>query len=225
MKIPYTLLLATALIVGAAAYRLGVDRADQTAVPPYVYSTGWDVPRSEIREVNRSTGKEAAIFVASEAEGKEGIRYNIVAIPQIGYDGRIFVRRGKETPSGELYELELASRRMKKTELPYWPLGRLGATSPDQTHLAYVSEGGQAGADWKVTAYDFLTGETKTLGQANEGEYFAEFVGGDTFGNFAGGEVFWPDHHCFTVNVYEDPGAGEDPSHKKFKEDRKFCLP
>lgn len=209
----------------------GAEKDEQ--IPPFLYAKSRDkenfFKERDIVEVDRLTGEETVVL-----ESPEGyIGYGIIAVPQIGFDGRIFITLAEsEGKRGELMSYNLFTKEPPQKvdlPLPHWDARIL---SPDQTKYLALYDDNLDGAKpeiWKkIMIWNLLTGEGTVIGEIAEDEYLAEYLGEGVFGGISGFEFGWRGIDCGAVYVWEDhtdESATRDSSRKKFKEIRNYCLP
>ena len=170
------------------------------------YGSGYG---SELYRVNRQTGEENLLIDF----GNTHVGW-LLAIPQVGYDGRVFIHKGGEgtdNPYLNLISIDLTSD--DRAEVPVAGLSEpqtdvLNAAvvvSPDQTKIAYIPfnstapEGVSPSPELKVL--NLLTGVTTTLSRL-EGESTFVRYGANIIGGTLGPVVFWRDNSCVDVFVY-----------------------
>lgn len=191
-------------------------------IPPILYikpSQPSSPYGQELHQINRLTGQDTLVmdFGASKAA-------QLVAVPQVGYDGRVFlhiVGEGVDNPYLHLYSLDLNDENAVPTpiELPVdegmqsqISMSAI-AVSPDQTKLAYVPFDASiepGGESRKLLLLNLVTGEKSTLGLLNEMAgvptifSFAQLAE-NTIGGTVGPLMDWTSTTCVTAMVFESP--------------------
>jgi hypothetical protein len=213
-----------------------IEEAKAKLVPFLYTDNGWNNGNmfSFLKQVNRQTGNETLIL-----EGKDLYFISLVAVPQVGYDGRVFIHQGCgecDNPYYSLYELDMNSE--ERVPEPFTivdgNLARGGtAVSPDQTKMAIAHyDDVEIGHTGEVIIYDFVSGEKQVVGELAEDEYFTSYFGNNVFAGASGYSIFWNNRECFSLTIYEDP-AGFDPAapydptdtnQKIYKESRQYCT-
>lgn len=200
----------------------------KTKIPPilYIKSTHLNSPYGqELHQVDRQTGQDTLVmdFGASKA-------VQLVAVPQVGYDGHIFLHiagEGTDDPYLHLYSLDLNSDDPIPTviDLPVeigiqnQILMSAIAVSPDQTKLAYIPFTQEDEISESTRLYDLnlLTNQFVVLGGLSDmavpvdnfrvGSTFAQ-PELNTIGGTLGPEFAWQDNSCIVARVY-GPALGE----------------
>lgn len=191
-------------------------------IPPilYIKSTYLNSPYGqELHQVDRQTGQDILVmdFGASKVA-------QLVAVPQVGYDGRVFlhiVGEGTDDPYLHLFSLDLNDEDAVPTpiELPVDSGIQSGilmsaiAVSPDQTKLAYIpfTQGEEVSPSTMLFVLNLLTGQKTTLGGLSdmaaptpgfrEGSTFAQ-PEPNTIGGTLGPEFNWQSNSCVVAKVY-----------------------
>lgn len=191
---------------------------------PFIYSVASDNGSGsfgqEIRMVDAQTGKETTVYQASESSYVQ-----LVAVPEVGYDGRIFFTMVGEgdNPYWALQSLDIdTDQEPTPVSLPSFSTVQRwnSAISPDETMIVgftYDAENDEVARSLKV--WNLLTGEMEEMGVLAEGEYF---YSGPGFGGVEGSDIYWSDRECVVATVYED--AADPNSPNTFKEHRTLCL-
>jgi len=207
----------------------GADADDDAVMPPLLYTdNGWDddgKAYSFLRQVDRETGEEKTVL-----ESSRNLNFiTLVAVPQVGFDGKVYVHQGCvecDNPYLQLFELSMGGTKLREVNLADdgFVFHPSTAVSPDQTRLAVAQyddvETGHAG---DIFIYNFLTGEKEVVGSLAADEYFSRYFGPDAFAGAGGFTVSWKNRECFDVTIYKEPTIVREFNEKDFKETRTFC--
>jgi len=178
----------------------------KAALTPAFYTTS--APKSQLIMVDRETGAETVLYEVQAG----GI--DIVAVPQVGYEGIIYLgARGEgDMPSLGLFAFDVAKKEEitlpVNTQLPL--VKDAIAVSPDQTRLAavYYNEAGINETSREIVVWDLKTGTKKVIGKIDPGQYFSRFSGENTFAGADGYSVSWTNNNTVATEVFKD---GTDP--------------
>lgn len=206
---------------------------EQTLEAPFVYvDNGQFVEPTRVIAVDRATGEETVLV---ESPG-EGYRYTLYAVPQLGYDGRIFLNWVIEgdNPGYDLHVLDTKTGKIARMEdlIKKLPFTSIWSTelSPDQTKLAAVYDNPSFDETSKeIVVWDLLSGESTVLGKAAEDEYLVENQSPNSFAGAGAARILWLNLDCFNVEIFEDypedrEYVGLVEGDKKHKEYREYCL-
>lgn len=192
--------------------------------PPLFYA-----PLSKNNEANRNlmivdrkTGSESVAYV-----GPEGKHLGLVAVPQVGYNGVVYISLAIWGTDGgpQLYKLDTT----KNNELTAITLGTTNYSyivSPDQTKIVsmpFDSQVDKYTTGQKLSVYDLVTGTTTEIADA-DGFYFwstiSEFDGSGT-----GGTYHWVDNECVEAAIYERPQTDlSDVGDNRYFATKTYCL-
>lgn len=198
----------------------------RSKVPPLLYTdSGFADGKiySLLKQVNRQTGQEQTIYTA---KGTDVV--SLLAVPQIGYDGHIFINLGCgecDSSGMSLYVLDLGgSKEVVLLPVVEGTLYRGSVdVSPDQTKIAIAQyEDVDTSSAGEIIVYDLLSGETEVMGVLAEGEYFSRYFGPNSLAGAGDFNVTWRNRECFTVAIYDEPTPAADLKH--YKEIRSFCT-
>ncbi|MFZ2682248.1 MAG: hypothetical protein WAZ14_04105 [Patescibacteria group bacterium] len=194
-----------------------------SSLPPLVYSpyiAGRYPAGQQLIMIDRETGAETVL-----QEIVAGV-IGVVAVPQVGFDGRIFISvMGEgdnpglglsvldlETPSASAVSVAFADK------LPF--VGREATkVSPDQTSLAALYYNPAMNElSREVAVWNLLTGQREVLGKIADTEAFTPTLHG--LGGSSGYELSWTSQDCVSAYVYTLSSTGDDNS---FAGAREFC--
>ncbi len=187
-------------------------------VPPLLYAKN----NNEIYQIDRITGAERLVYTGTGILG-------IFAVPQIDYDGRVFLTSSCsecDSPNFAVLEYDLkADTTPTNLEFQNGSFARGSAIdSADGTKLAAaVYDNEELGHAGKVYLVDLLTGEEEMLGTLAADEYFSSAFGENVFGYTNGFTLSWQDRECVNVYIYQDDPLDLTDPNKQFKENRTFC--
>lgn len=195
--------------------------AAKEAVPPLLYVKN----KNELMRINRATGTE-------EKVGSYGGVSEVFAVPQVGYDGRVFLTTSCgecDSPDVALQSLDL--KNVSPTLVPFaFQRGNFArgsiAASPDGTKMvAAVYDDGTAFEDHsgKIYIIDLLSGTEQVVGTLAADEYFSEWYGENVLGSYGQFNVGWRDRDCATVYIYKDNPNDPTDATKQHRETRTFC--
>lgn len=206
----------------------GANEQTELSFPPFLYTdNGWDEDDkaySFLKQVDRETGEEKTVL-----ESSRNLNFiTLIAVPQIGYDGKVYVHQGCvecDNPYLELFELSLNGTKLRQINLADGFVFRsAAAVSPDQTRMAVAQyDDLDTGHSGDVIVYNFLTGEKEVVGSLAADEYFSQYFGSDAFAGAGGFTVAWKNRECFNVTIYEDSATPREFNAKDYKEMRTFC--
>lgn len=186
---------------------------------PFVYVKD----NKQVVIVNRITGKETVVYTF----GNTGFSSNrIFAVPQVGFDGRIFTHSIGENdrPSVDLSELDItvdSPELQVPSFLSELPFKSKEATlvSPDQTHLAAVYYNPAFDEESReIVIWDLLSGAKEVVGTLNAGEAFSRQL--ETLGGAGGYNLEWTNLDCVKTYVYSISETGDD---NDYLTTREYC--
>jgi hypothetical protein len=155
----------------------------------------------------------------------------VVAVPAVGYDGRIFVHlagEGGDDPYLHLQELKVEDGTLAPLT-PSTPAGTFIlmdaiAVSPDGTRLAYVPFNDMADLTTPpsptIFIYDLLTGKSEELARLSAtstpaGFSFAQHDA-NAFAGMVGLDFAWKDNACVIASVYSSAASDAKLSYETF---------
>jgi hypothetical protein len=214
--------------------RAEIDRRVALAaqsLPPFVYNVASSsLDGTSIRTLNPSTGEDLAVSPIKESE-----RVSVFAVPQVGYDGRIFAQincSGCDNPYLNIKSIDLKNNNLEKPV----PLAAsevlIGAAkvSPDQTRVAvahYPNLLNNDPTEGKFIVYDLVSGRATEIGKLAAGEYHSALFGGNTFATAAEFNLNWLDRNCFSSSIFTEFTGDNVPveaGFNQYKETRTFCV-
>ncbi len=174
--------------------------------------------------INRQTGRETTVF-----ETGIGGFVEVVAVPQVGYDGRVFVHLVGEgdNPFLQLHELNLnteGDQKLVDFAQDSYVIMDAFEVSPDQTKLAFVPYDMDAAVSEtgnQLVVLDLLSGETEVIGETDEVFYGAI---ADLGGTGTAYNLRWLDRNCVETNVYEAPEEKVGGAQNTYLSQQTFCL-
>ena len=194
---------------------------EKESVPPFIYAKD----NKELYIVDRETGEENLIYASTSAAAQVGV----FAVPQVGYDGRIYISRfcsDCDSPTMKVQEVNLLLPEQAPVPLDKWTLPRGSAeVSPDEVQVAmarYANE--ETGHAGDVVVLNLLTGQEEVIGQLASDEYFSRYFGENVFARAGDFNLSWVDRSCFDVYIYQDDPADPSSGTKSFKEIRNYCT-
>lgn len=204
-----------------------VEEAKKKLVPFLYTDNGWKDGKmySYLKQVDRQTGEETTLL-----EGKDLKFISLIATPQVGYDGRVFIHQGCgecDNPYLDLYEFNVNTKQVKEYPLDDddYVIRSSVAVSPDQTKLAIAQYEDVEWSDYsEIRIVDLLTGEVEVVGEYADGTYVSEYFGQNAFGGAAGFNLHWQNQECFNVTTYERPASVNQMSRMDYKGTDTFCV-
>lgn len=190
-------------------------------IPPFVYSND----NKQLYIVDRITGKENLLY----SSASDAARINVFAIPQVSYDGKIYVSRfcnDCDSPSFSVQEMNLLLPEQAPVPVDKWSFVRGSAeVSPDQTTVAIARYADvETGHSGKVVALNLITGDESIVGELGADEYFSQYFGENVFARAQDFSLNWVNNRCFDVYIYQDNPAESTAGEKTFKEVRNYCT-
>ena len=189
-------------------------------VPPLLYTQS----NNQIYQIDRQTGAEQLVH-----NGETG-SVRVFAVPQIGYDGRVFLTSSCsecDSPYTLIEEFNL------KTKAEPTALDFMGGSfyrgaavaSPDGTKMATTVYSDQdAGHDGEIYIVNLMTGKEQLVGELGEGEYFSSYYGDNVLGIASGFTLAWQNLECVDVYIYQDNATDPTNVQKVYKETRNLCI-
>lgn len=193
-------------------------------VANYYYGDRSGTP-SELHAIDRVTGEGAVVYRNEETPLVE-----LVAAPELGFDGRVFIHAAlgdSDNPYLNLQEVNtLTDGVIDVAWADELPTRDALAVSPDQTKIAAVYDNEMLGdASREIVVYDVLTGERTVIGQLTGNEHFARVFGENVFAGAYDYHFHWTDLRCVRASIYEDVLKEADgQTELRHKEYRDFCL-
>ncbi len=198
-------------------------------MPPLLYTRKSEesVYGNAVVKVDGQTGEETVVYTPPAGKAVE-----ILSVPQIDYDGRIYVGvvcAACDNPNWEdIVELNLEQNNDTETAKFFDPTSMVRdalAISPDQTKIALARYNDAAvSSAGVIEIIDVYTGQKQQVGTLGEGEYFSQYFGQNTLGLAVGYEVRWTDLRCLSLTIYEDDEMNAGSDLKSYKESRVYCL-
>jgi hypothetical protein len=198
-------------------------------IPPVLFTVkqeGGYPYGQDLISIDRVTGQEIGVYSAGIGGFVEPI-----AVPQVKYDGTVYVHLVGEgdDPFIHLHSLDLT--RDSDPQPMEWENGTViydgFSVSPDQTMIAYVPYDFELEKEFtgnELMVLDLATGESKSLGKANEGEgYFYEYIL-DLGGVGSGYQLRWIDRNCVEAVVYNLPETDSTAETNSFSKMETFCV-
>lgn len=200
----------------------------EMSIPPFVYTefdatTGFSLG---LRVVNRSTGEETLLSI--EDAPFEG-NVALYAIPQVNYQGRIFVTRGPV--DGDVPGVVVHGYDMETGEFTALDLNvsfTEDTISPDQNHVVTFNEfltGNGEFTDRDVLVFNLSDNEAVSVGELGVNEEPDQTDPASRFAGLRDYNVRWTSRDCFELDVYNisfDAETGERIT--SFDESRNYCI-
>ncbi|MFA5946906.1 MAG: hypothetical protein WC813_02675 [Patescibacteria group bacterium] len=215
--------LGAPAIPGKTAIPYGDDGlTGKGAVPPllFVEKTYPDAPfGNKLYQLDRTTGEKKLILDRGDSF------VELVAVPQIGYDGRVFVNllgEGSDFNPVKVYTIDLTKSDVIPQEVIAFAPGMHLASSqvrvsPDQTKIAFIpfddsrSTGDTPAPDLYI--FDLLTGTTDSIGRLSEmntpfttqGFTFIQEGDSNSPGGLGPVAFEWKDNACVIARIWYTP--------------------
>ncbi len=199
--------------------KIDEEDLEKPIAAPFVYIKD----NKQVVIVNRITGKETVVYTF----GSSPVTFNnLFAVPQVGFDGRIFITSHGESdiPSLGLSELDITVENPELkvpaflSELPFTSKTAT-LISPDETHLAAVYYNPAFDENSReIVIWDLLSGEKEVVGTLNAGEAFSRQL--ETLGGAGGYNLDWTNLDCVKTYVYSISETGDD---NEYLTTREYC--
>lgn len=243
-KILFIFLTLVAIGTGCTTQTSNNPIPEEATADPYVYeSEVFSAGENTEVYLTNSLDTGTTLYVRNTETGEETTFedteyfYDIYAIPQENFDGRVFLYRGASVESqgggtdaisAPLFSIDIntvaeLTAVAFENELPFVDIEAV-QLSPNQTYIAALYDNiyDPELIQKHVVFYDLLTGEMTSAGTIAENEYFSEYNGSNTFGGSDGYDFSWKNDSCIHTHIYTDQDESTDK--KVFVENREFCL-
>lgn len=192
--------------------------------PPFFYAPESvnDKPNTNLLVVDRKTGTETVAYTS-----QEDMHLDLVAVPQIGYKGEIYISLARwNTDAGpQLYKLDTTEDNEITLITESGKVTDNYVVSPDQTKIAYVPF--DMTVDKYVTGnklkiYDLVTGTTSEIGDSGTAYFWSTIS--DFSGSGAGYAYQWTSSDCLEASVYARPQTDASGLDNTYLVTNTFCL-
>lgn len=214
----------------AAARRAEIEQKVAEAkktYPPFFYAPrpAADQANRNLMVVDHQTGVESVAYV-----GPEGKNLDLVAVPQVGYSGVVYISLALWASDGgpQLYKLDTTKNNELTEIVGVDTTDGHYLVSPDQTKIAYVPFDQQVdkyATGNKLKVYDLVTGGTTEVGDSGSAYFWSTI--NDFSGSGAGYAIHWTDNLCLEASVYEATQLSGAPAglDNSYVSTDKACIP
>lgn len=202
------------------------EDCDQVCNVPFFYTDTIENGQTSLWSTDRCTGEEHMVISYQQ------IPIQLIAAPELNYDGRIFyslINTHDEIGYG-VSELDVETKVAQEASFSsYLPSnGEAREVSPDQTKMAVLYDNTVAGDDQRAAGViDLLSGELTIVGELEDGQYYSEYQGEDTYSGASGFTIQWLSDECFQAAIYTDPGenfSSTDSDQKQLVRYERYCI-
>ncbi|MBT3230234.1 hypothetical protein HN358_00410 [Candidatus Uhrbacteria bacterium] len=193
---------------------------------PFFFTDTIENGQTSLWMVDRCSNEESLVISYQQ------VPVQLVAAPQLNYDGRIFYSSitGIDDIGYSVSVLDVATKTSEKASfndlLP--ANGDAREVSDDQTKMAVLYDNSVAGDDLRAAGViDLLTGERTMVGELGDGQYYSQYQSDDTLYGAYGYTIQWLSDECFQAAVYEEPGDNFHSSssdQKQLVNYERYCI-
>jgi hypothetical protein len=231
----YAKMVRTDALLLVAQYRcedlaeetVNLEVADQLdGVAPHFFVVRDRNNQSTLVMLDAVKGKEIEIY-KNRSDGTDN--FSLYAVPQVGYDGRVFIQRISSSGdfSGDVEELDILTGKVKPADFEdYIPSARTASSlSPSEGLIIYLHDNPVA-EEWEKQAVmvDLVSGNAILVGSLQQDEYYSRYQGDSVQGGAAGFDLQWVSAECVSVAVFQDTKGNAESVVKELKEYREYCL-
>ncbi|MDQ5951898.1 MAG: hypothetical protein QG626_25 [Patescibacteria group bacterium] len=172
--------------------------------------------------VDRKTGSESVAYVSPEGKHLE-----LVAVPQVGYKGEVYISLSVWESDGgmTLYKLDTLNDNELTLITESGKVTDNYVVSPDQTKIAYVPfdlDVDKYATGNKLKVYDLVTGTTSDIGDSGDAYYWSAIS--DFSGSGAGYSYVWVDSDCLEASVYARPETDVSGADNTYSATNTVCI-